>query len=161
MGFITQVDYRTRREVYSCEIGREGCDHTGCTAHKCPYGWCQRYYVCKSCWSKPEVKALFTKSGGHHEKCKECSEDYQKKEDRKKELLAKGKRLRKSALGHHVGGVYRIKVIFRDNSNTEYAYWMDKETYDAIPIGTPATVEDYEKYGTIVESNNTDIYSVE
>ncbi len=69
MGYITMRNY-SGREVFACEIGKPGCRQTGCTAHRCPYGWCQKYYICKSCWALPEVKALFTKRGGNHENCK-------------------------------------------------------------------------------------------
>lgn len=69
---------------------------------------------------------------------------------------------RVAALWHEALGLSRVKVIFRDSNKLEakeYAYWMDREVYDAIPLGVKANVTDYRKHGKVDEAQNTDIYS--
>ena len=69
--------------------------------------------------------------------------------------------LYRTALGHHIGGQYRIKVIFRDiQGNTKAAYWMDKNTYNAFSIqDRNTTIDDFRKYGEVFEAEDLDIYS--
>lgn len=87
----------------------------------------------------------------------------------------KHKFLRVSALLHYAIGTGMVKVIFRKGgwqtvkemqdqgmeTAEEKAYWMKPETYDAIPLGVDATIEDYQKHGELVEAVNTDIYDIE
>ena len=70
------------------------------------------------------------------------------------------KQIRYCALWHEGLGVVRTKVLFRDSKGVEYGYWMTRETYDAIPLGVEATLEDFKKFGEVVESLDTDIYSL-
>lgn len=74
---------------------------------------------------------------------------------------------RVSALGHFAMGTRKVKVIFRNGGHAnnregnEKAYWMDTETYRAIPLGTIAFIKDFKKHGEVVEAVNTDIYDIE
>lgn len=74
---------------------------------------------------------------------------------------------RVSALGQFAMGIDKVKVIFRIGGHTpprkgaEFAYWMSSETYGSIPLGVDAYVDDYRKYGEVVEAQNTDIYDIE
>lgn len=77
--------------------------------------------------------------------------------------------IRVAALGHHALGTYRVKVIFRDRitaggdnvwSDDTTAYWMDHNTYDSIPLGAEATVEDYIARGEVIRSEDNNIYSI-
>lgn len=70
-----------------------------------------------------------------------------------------GKVIRFSALWHDGVGMVRTKVLFRDKDGKRYGYWMDREVYNAIPLGIPATLDDYRKHGRVDEALNTDIYS--
>lgn len=151
MGFITTIDRRSGREVYACEIGADGCHRTGCTAHRCPYGWCQRYYVCRACWAKPETKALFSKSGGKHERCRVNSIEFHTQEAEAEALKAAGKFVRVAALSTEDD---RVHVIFRGANGIEAGRYMTHKTYDAIPIGKNATIEDYENIagGSLLEA---------
>ena len=155
MGFITTVS-RSGREVFACEIGKDGCARTGCTKHRCPYGWCQRYYVCKACWAKPDVKALFTKRGGKHETCRVNSDAYRKRDIEADALRESGHLLRVAALNKDKKGVH---VIFRGKDGVEAGRYMPKSVYDGIPIGTNATIEDYEKIaGCVLSTAPTSFY---
>jgi len=77
--------------------------------------------------------------------------------------------IRISALAHFALGTRRVKAIFCQggrekggNYDDQVAYWMNPETYDAIPITDhTATVEDYKKHGELVEARSTDIYNVD
>ncbi len=79
-----------------------------------------------------------------------------------KEILS-DKQIRIAALWHEACGVARTKVIFkeggRNGNGKEFAYWMDREVYDAIPLMEVATPEDYKKFGRIDRALNLDIYS--
>ena len=73
--------------------------------------------------------------------------------------------IRVCALWHEACGVRRTKVIFRQGGRdskregNEIAYFMDREVYNAIPLMTKATPDDYKQFGKIDEAQNTDIYS--
>ncbi len=74
--------------------------------------------------------------------------------------------IRHCALWHNGCGVARTKVLFRvgghypkDKNAKEFAYWMDREVYNAISLDEDAIVEDYKKFGRVDEAQNTDIYS--
>lgn len=131
---------RSGRMVYACEIGAAGCRSTGCTAHRCPFGWCQKYYICGNCWNEPEIKKAFTKES--HEKCRINSEAMHAQEAEAKALQDAGQFLRVAALSTDHNSVH---VIFRGANGIEAGRYMTHETYDAIPIGKNATIEDYEK----------------
>jgi len=71
------------------------------------------------------------------------------------------KQIRFCALWHEGLGVIRTKVLFRDTATgQEYGYWMTRDTYDAIPLGQEATPENYQQFGEVVPSLDTDIYSL-
>lgn len=82
---------------------------------------------------------------------------------------------RVAALSHYAMGTHKVKVIFREGGHLtvaeqrergllearERAYWMDLETYGAIPLGVVAFIADYKAHGAVVEAQNTDIYDIE
>lgn len=82
------------------------------------------------------------------------------------------KEIRVAALAHEALGLSRVKVIFRkggrsnprreigSNENNEKAYWMTHETYWSLPLEIETTIEDYMKFGAVVEAEDTDIYSL-
>lgn len=71
--------------------------------------------------------------------------------------------IRTSALWHRGCGLSRTKVIFTDETNrdNQIAYWMDRDVYDAIPLGTKATPDDYRKHGQLDQADNLKIHSNE
>lgn len=141
MGFITTIDNYTGREVYACEVQAEGCDRTGCRAHYCPFGWCQRYYICRSCWSKPETRKMFSKAGHEARGCKEESENFARKQAEAEELKAAGKFLRVAALNVDELGV---QVLFTSGTGETIGRYMPVEVYQAIGYGVNAVLEDYQ-----------------
>lgn len=68
-----------------------------------------------------------------------------------------------AALKHYGLGTSRVKVIFRNISDTtdEKAYWMDDKTYDRFPLGRQTFIEEYKSFGEVVDAKNTDIYDIE
>lgn len=68
-------------------------------------------------------------------------------------------KIRIAALWHSGLGLARTKVIFRDGSGVESAYWMDRDIYDLLPIGEKTTLAQYRRLGKVDEAENTDIYS--
>ncbi len=81
--------------------------------------------------------------------------------DERAEAISSGKFVRVAALGHNALGIYRVKVIFRGPNNVEMAYWMNQETYRALPLGQVFIVEDYQVIGKVDEARNANIYDAE
>jgi hypothetical protein len=50
-----------------------------------------------------------------------------------------------------------VKVIFHGQAG-EQAYFMSQETYAAIPMLTPATIEDYQARGNVIPAKSLNIY---
>lgn len=150
MGFITTTN-NSGKEVFACEIGKEHCNTFPCRAHKCPFNWCQRYYVCNSCWQIPEVKESFTKSAHSFRGCERYSKDFAKKEQEQKDLKSQGFYIRCSALAvDNVDplNVYNdtvVHVLFRGINGDCKGLYMLGEVYDAFPLGVNVTMEDFIK----------------
>ena len=151
MGFTTTQNERGR-EVYACEANMEGCLDHPCKAHKCPHGYCQRYYFCDNCWKL--IKPIWRKK---HDQCKTSLEAYNIQRAEEQALLIQGAFLRVAALGHD--NPDRVKVIFRNQTGLKKAYFMDRSTYHAIELLRPVTPNHYVAFGSIQESQNLDIYS--
>jgi hypothetical protein len=149
MGYSYSIDPRTRYKALDCDVcGRPG----GVRKVPCPFGYCPAIAICPACRSKhPE----YTSKASHQKQgCEKRHLEFQRREAREKQLLAQGKYLRCSALGHGD----KVKVIFRGNAG-EKACLMSQEIYRAIPLGTPATVDDYKKLGKVIEAQSLDIYN--
>lgn len=77
------------------------------------------------------------------------------------------KYIRHSALGHNIGGQYRIKVIFKnseakflDDKKDKYrAFWMDRKTYDTFPLGVDIELDYFIRAGECIETDDLDIDS--
>lgn len=155
MGFITTTNYISGREVYACEMSKPGCRVTGCKAHRCPFGWCQRYYICPNCWALPEIKQAFSKTS--HESCRVNSEKQAIKDAQKETMLNNGAWLRVAAMSTDKI-VNRVHVIFRNGKNEERGFIMKPETYRAHPIGENITLDDYMKIEPDMAEACTNIY---
>jgi len=147
MGFITTINKDTGRDVYACEVGAEGCTSYPCRAHKCPAGWCQRYYICESCWSKESVKVALKNS---HATCAGRSRQFEEREEERTKLLKEGKFLRTAALRSANGE--RVHVLFVNSEGVKKGFYMDPEVYRSIPFLENSTVEDYAAAGRLVEA---------
>ena len=143
MGFTTTRDSITGREVFACEAGFTGCQRTHCRAVRCPYGWCKRYYVCPSCMAefKAEHKRLHAKGCS----CDVSAQASKARNEQKQNILSSGAYLRCWAIGKPEG----VHVGFKNATGDERVYIMESKTYGVIPLGVPATVEDYEKIGSL------------
>lgn len=142
MGFIT-IRNGSGREVYCCEIGGDGCRRYPCTAHKCPFGWCQRYYICRNCWSKPEIKAEFNAKAHKKKGCKINNAEYEAQRAEEARLRAEGRYIRVSALDQ--GEALGVQVIFTRGEGEAIGRYMPKEVYNAIKLGVIATPADYQE----------------
>lgn len=113
----------------------------GVRKRKCPHSYCPPPALCDDCYHavKDELKA-------HHERhCKPAAAAYKVREDRRKALEAEGVPVRCSAMSH---AKYGVHVIFRSGKG-EVGYYMNRETYDAIPLLEVATPDDYRKHGRL------------
>ena len=125
------------------------CGSTGARKYKCPHGYCPPCAACPSC-RKLHAKD-FTKAG--HEKCKTAHEEFIAEEQKRLAIIAGGGEVRCAALTHGD----KVKVIFQAAAR-DTAYFMDHNTYDAIPLLAIATPEDYSRFGTVTPAESLDIY---
>jgi hypothetical protein len=134
--------------------GKLCCD--GCPAYgkaagvrkrKCPHGYCPSPAYCTACYNakeKPNRAKI-------HAACKVGAEKYAAKLAAEAAMLEAGKFLRVAAMGKGYSqgnGYATVHVIFRGKAG-EVAYFMSAETYDAFPLGTAVTPEDYATVGTL------------
>ena len=125
------------------------CGSTGARKYKCPYGYCPSWAACPEC-RKLHAKD-FTKNA--HAKCKTRHEEFVAEEQKRLAVINNGGEVRCAALQHGD----KVKVIFRA-AEKETAYFMNRQTYAAIPLFQIATPEDYSRVGAVVPAANLDIY---
>ncbi len=125
-----------------CDLcGRSG----GVRKHRCPHGYCPSLALCNDC------KKLAVKDGrwkAAHVNCKASHEAFAARENKVAELKISGAFVRCSAMSQDDGSVL---VLFEGLNHQTIGRYMSHETYDAIPLGEPATPEDYAKFGAVTE----------
>lgn len=147
--------------------GRLVCDQCGdCGAtrrRKCPSGYCPAAALCPTCNTQVRGEGLPQKDGSRttwkeiHKDCARRSAEYRAEEDKRRDLMAAGIPVRCSALGYWDDST-RVRVLFATGDYMDarrqqlYGYDMMGATYDAIPLGTVATVDDYRKHGAVVDA---------
>ena len=131
--------------------GRLACDYCGSTGdtrkHRCPHGWCPPVAACRQCRRKHAED--FRRPA--HKQCRRASERYDAEKRRENDLLNAGLHVRCSAIGldREPGGDDLVRVTFRNAANEEIERVMSSDTYRALPIGQPATVGDFDKWGDV------------
>jgi len=119
----------------------DGCgDDQGVKKRRCTYGWCQPPALCEHC---------HTTKPANHSRCKEPAARFRASEQRRKELLDKGHYVRCSALGVGSGDGYKVHVLFGNKAGDTIGYYMEKETYNRLPLTEPFLPADFEKYGKL------------
>lgn len=146
MGFTT-IRNTAGREVYACEVEAAGCTYYPCTAHRCPYGWCQRYYICARCWALAETKAKFTKAS--HERCCINQLEWNARNQERAARLAAGEWLRCSALAIDDG---RVHVLFENQAGECIGRYMSHATYDARALLENVSPADFAQYGEVTDA---------
>ena len=126
------------------------CGSTGARKYKCPHGYCPSWAACPGC-RKIHAKDF---SAAAHAKCKIRHEEFMAEEQNRKAIIDGGGMVRSAALAHGE----KVKVIFR-RANGRTAYFMDRKTYNAIPLMQIATPDDYRQFGPVTQAANTDIYN--
>lgn len=119
--------------------------------HRCPYGYCPSIAACPEC-RKAHAEKFRAKA---HVKCKTGSEELNARWAREKSLVESGIPVRCSAMSVESDGKEAVHVLFRVKDGSCVGYYMKPDTYDAIPLGTPATPEDYRRHGELVEAAGT------
>ena len=122
---------------------------------KCPFGYCPALAMCPTC-RKDKANLM---SEAHHKE-NGCEVGHARsiiREYEWKKMLEAGRYLRSSALAH---GDYMVKVYFT-HKDKPVCWWMNRQTYDAIPLLRIATIEDYKEYGKVIEAKTTDLYDAE
>ena len=125
------------------------CDNCGAVGgvrkRKCPHGYCPSAALCAGCSKSVKASGKWTTM---HACCEAAHAAFVAKEKAGAALLAAGKLLRCSALNVSRDGS-KVHVLFKDKDGAYTGYYVTKETYDAIPLGTHATPEDYAAVGTL------------
>lgn len=128
------------------KCGRLCCDSCGSDEKvrkvKCPYGWCPAPALCPDCRHKHAHEL----TPAAHAQCKASVERSAALHERERQLLAAGIPVRCSALNAGDNGVH---VLFRLADGKTLGYYMEDETYAAIPYYQPATPDDYLKFGEL------------
>jgi len=106
----------------------------------CRYGWCQAIAICAACWHDPAVRAQWR---DYHETagCEASAREASEREARTDALLDSGAFVRCSAISGPVEGMCR--VTFRNRAGATIETIMPTETYRAVPLLEPATMETY------------------
>jgi len=117
----------------------------------CPYGYCQAWATCKLCFAEKKHLYASCKDMKHKEYCKYRTQESDREEQKRQSLLNAGYFLRSGALSHGD----KVKVIFRNKEGVKKAFFMTHKAYDEIPLGTNATIEDYDM---LSECQSLEIY---
>ena len=138
--------------------GRLCCDGCGSSGgvrkFRCPFGWCQPAALCPECRSNKH-RSWLTKELHRGMGCETQAKTARQRDAEQQALLDSGNYVRTSALAHNG----RVKVVFRNSASDGKAYWMEPETYHAIPLMQPATPAHFSEHGTVTEAQSADIYA--
>jgi len=131
--------------------GRLCCDncpnYTGVRRVRCPWNYCPAAALCPDCRKVvPYGSRKPANVAKYHPTCEAASASYKAEREREAALLASGAAVRCSALGGRDG---RVHVLFKRRDGSREGRYMSHATYDAIPLRTPATIEDYAKLGAL------------
>ena len=127
----------------------------GVRKHKCPSGYCPAVAAHLACLKTVKQSGKWAEI---HKHCPVSAAKYAAKEARRAALLGSGQPVRFSALDAGPNGV---RVVFKVQGSPDVAFHMAPETYDAIPLGEPATPDDYRAFGSLEPCPATfdDLYS--
>lgn len=145
MGYSYGMNPNTGRVVLACDF----CGACDSTARKmrCPAGYCPAVATCSACYKAGKHKH----SPEQYRKCKGMSIEYERKRQKERDIIASGIPLRHAALAH--GDETRVLFSTKKRSLSagekqtpnaiSFYVHMPHETYDAVPLGIPATLDDY------------------
>jgi hypothetical protein len=140
--------------VFSAKTGKfrnslvcDKCSNPGASTRRCPAGYCPGSDICKTCWNGGERAA--DKKYHLDSKCHEKHAEFVAQEARKQEMLDAGKWLRCAALGVGNGPDRKVHVVFRNKTGAEKGLYMAAATYNALPLLSHATPEDYAAVGAV------------
>jgi hypothetical protein len=122
--------------------------------HSLPY--CPAPALCSAC-----LKAEGGIRGVHGDSCRDGAAASQAGYDAEQAVLDSGAYLRRAAWGSgtHAPGVPEgmVGVLFRNGAGEEDAFVMPTAAYHAIPLGVPATPDDYRPFGELYRTTEDSI----
>jgi len=123
----------------------DSCDNSGnVRKYKCPFGYCQALALCCAC--AKTHKSLRSKEHHRERGCEKYHNEFVASQALRLALLQAGKSVRCAALD---APPYGVHVLFQTMDGTTEGFYMAKETYHVIPLGNPATPDDYRQHGTL------------
>ena len=141
MGYCYESGRNGRRGRLCCDV----CNKAGgVRKYPCPFGYCQPIAACRNC--RRDKAREFGKEAHRENGCERMHAEFEANLRLSQSLLASGKAVRCSALSTDDG---RVHVLFRKQDGTTVGHYMAHETYDAHPLGTPRTVDDYAAVGPL------------
>lgn len=130
--------------VKSNKLCCDCCGTEGARKRKCPCGYCPAAALCATCNKVVRGDGRWTHA---HQHCQKNSDDFKARNNHEKALKDSGQFVRCSAIG--VDNL--VHVLFENGRGEVIGKLMTHDTYDAIPLLEPATVEDYAKIGALME----------
>lgn len=137
MGYI--YGYKSKKLCCDC------CGEEGARKRACPHGYCPSAALCSTCLKAVKNDGRWFRA---HCRCKAGHDTCVARENLVKNLLDNGQYVRCSALG--VGD--KVHVLFENKAGETIGKFMNHETYDQIPLLTPAMPQDYEKFGEVTDA---------
>lgn len=122
-------------------------DHGGVRKRKCPFGYCPADALCAACAKKHADK--ISKAAHRARGCESGHQEYEANRAREQAIIDGGGWLRIAALTKDSQWVH---VLFRNKADETVGAYMPHASYDAIPILTPASLDDYARLGSILEA---------
>jgi len=142
MGYIYAQDSKGRFNKLVCDK----CGQAGARKYRCPFEYCQPIALCPTCRKMhPELVSRKTHRDAG---CEKLHIEFTTKMDKEKDMREHGIYIRCSAMGVNDGLVH---VLFK-NKDHIIGYYMDTETYHAIPLGEIAMPSDYLKHGPMYDA---------
>ncbi len=130
--------YKSKKLVCDC------CSTEGARKRKCPCGYCPATALCPTCYKAVKSDGRWVKA---HENCQKGHDEFVARDNRELALLASGAYVRCSAM--NAGNL--VHVLFENKYGEVIGKYMRPETYSAIYLLEPATVEDYAKIGALMD----------
>ncbi len=130
--------HKTNRLLCDC------CSKEGARKRVCPCGYCPSAALCSDCYKTVKNDGRWKTA---HQNCQKYSDEFHARNKREADLKASGAFVRCSALGS--GNL--VHVLFENNRGETIGKLMTHDTYDAISLLEPATVEDYAKIGALMD----------
>lgn len=124
------------------------CNNHPSRKRPCPSGWCSSASLCTKCYQDVKANGQWKKA---HTKCASRQAECKTEQEKAQVRLDAGEYLRYAALNEIPG---MVRVLFQNKNNTTIGFSMASETYNAFPLLTDVSPEQYAEHGTLIPAPN-------